>query len=128
MSEPVLKAILQLMAVSASIDGVVTQAEKDVIDEFLDENLSTDNKPTFVGLFDEYADVAVQSGISIEKIAKKINGSSTKLRFEFDFVRDLTKQSEVEIEVRPKNHFDFVYFAKPFDEKTSIFITLQEIF
>ncbi|WP_027000016.1 ATP-binding cassette domain-containing protein [Eisenibacter elegans] len=73
MSEPILKAIIQLLAISASVDGTVTESEKKVTYDFISENLNYDDVPRFQQLFDEYASIALQTQLQIHNIAKKIN-------------------------------------------------------
>jgi len=73
MSEPVLKAIIQLLAMSASIDGVITASEREVTCSFLDEHLNQEEVPRFEKLFDDYADTALQAKINSLNIAQHIN-------------------------------------------------------
>lgn len=73
MSEPVLKSIIQLMAISASVDGVISASEKRVIRDFIQEQLSAEETDTFIQLFNEYAEIALAGHIQTINICKRIN-------------------------------------------------------
>ncbi|WP_299452386.1 ATP-binding cassette domain-containing protein [uncultured Microscilla sp.] len=73
MSEPVLKSIIQLMAISASVDGVISASEKRVITDFIQEQLSAEATDAFIQLFNEYADIALAGHIQTINICKRIN-------------------------------------------------------
>ena len=73
MSEPVLKSIIQLMAISASVDGVISASEKRVITDFISEQLSAEAKDAFIQLFNEYAEIALGGHIQTVNICKRIN-------------------------------------------------------
>lgn len=74
MSEPVLKSIIQLMAISASVDGVISASEKRVITDFIHEQLSAEATDAFIQLFNEYAEIALAGHIQTINICKRING------------------------------------------------------
>lgn len=73
MSEPVLKAIIQLLAMSASVDGVITDGERKVTFDFIDDHINKAESETFKSLFDEYTSVALTTELQTTNIAKKIN-------------------------------------------------------
>ena len=73
MSEPVLKSIIQLMAISASVDGTISASEKRVITDFISEQLSAEAKDAFIQLFNEYAEIALGGHIQTINICKRIN-------------------------------------------------------
>lgn len=73
MSEPVLKSIIQLMAISASVDGVISASEKRVITDFIHEQLSAEATDAFIQLFNEYAEIALAGHIQTINICKRIN-------------------------------------------------------
>ncbi|TAF65174.1 MAG: ATP-binding cassette domain-containing protein [Cytophagales bacterium] len=73
MSENVLKAIIQLLAISASVDGEVSSSEREVTFDFIEEHLSTDQVTTYIQLFDEYTQIALKAQLQTTNIIKKIN-------------------------------------------------------
>ena len=73
MSEPVLKSIIQLLALSASIDGSISDSEKKIIYDFIHENLSEDNAQNFINLFNDYTEIAIEGNIEATNICKRIN-------------------------------------------------------
>ncbi len=73
MSEPVLKSILKLMAISCTFDGVITEGESRIIREFINESLNEERASHYLGLFKEYADVALSGAIEPANICNRIN-------------------------------------------------------
>ncbi len=73
MSEPVLKSIIQLLALSATIDGQVSNSERKIIYDFIYENLSEENAQNFISLFNDYAEIALAGSIEPINICNRIN-------------------------------------------------------
>jgi len=85
MSEPLLRAIIQLFAIVAKEDDV-TKQERDQIQAFLADNLNRDVVPRYLEEFDEYSNsIVITEDIDekeeqkrIEKICGKINKELTQ--------------------------------------------------
>ncbi|MCS6820361.1 MAG: ATP-binding cassette domain-containing protein [Microscillaceae bacterium] len=73
MSEPVLKSIMQLMAISAITDGTITEAENRLISDFIAEQVSREQVEDFLSLFKQYVEIALSGSIDTSKISQKIN-------------------------------------------------------
>ncbi|GAB4395131.1 MAG: ATP-binding cassette domain-containing protein [Microscillaceae bacterium] len=73
MSEPVLKSIIQLLAISAAIDGEISASEREVIHGFIHESLNEDYARPFIQLFNEYTEIAIAGNIEAVNICKRIN-------------------------------------------------------
>ncbi len=73
MSEAVLKSIIQLLALSATVDGKVSDSERKVIYDFIYENLGDDLAKAFISLFNEYAEIAIAGNIEPVNICNRIN-------------------------------------------------------
>ncbi|MDX2305752.1 MAG: ATP-binding cassette domain-containing protein [Microscillaceae bacterium] len=73
MSEPVLKSIIQLLALSATIDGSISDSERKIIYAFIHENLSEENAQNFISLFNDYTEIAIEGNIEVPNICKRIN-------------------------------------------------------
>ena len=75
MSEKVLEAIIQLLAISANLDGV-NEYEKKVIRKFLTEQINDELVPHYMHTFDDFA--AQVDTIQAFKIFKQINQELTQ--------------------------------------------------
>jgi len=73
MSEPVLKSILKLMAISSTFDGIITEGEQRIIREFIQESLNEELAQQYMLLFKEYADIALSGNIEPANICNRIN-------------------------------------------------------
>lgn len=73
MSEPVLKSIIQLLAISATIDGEIRESERRVIYEFIYDNLNEDQAKSYINLFNDYAEIALAGNIEAVNICNRIN-------------------------------------------------------
>ncbi|TAG07072.1 MAG: ATP-binding cassette domain-containing protein [Cytophagia bacterium] len=74
MSEPVLKSIIQLLAISAITDGNLSISEVSLIDDFIADQVSEESTPKYLSLFQEYAEIALTTKIEPKNIFKRING------------------------------------------------------
>ncbi len=75
MNEQVLRAIIHLLAISVTIDGVAEE-ERDTIRKFLYENVDDDSVEKYLRLFDEYIRASVthpDDPREIEYICSQIN-------------------------------------------------------
>jgi ABC-type multidrug transport system ATPase subunit/uncharacterized tellurite resistance protein B-like protein len=73
MNETVLKSIIQLLAISATIDGDISESERRVIHEFIHEHINDEQAKSFISLFNDYIDIAVAGNVEAENICKRIN-------------------------------------------------------
>ncbi len=73
MSEPVLKSIIQLLAISATIDGVLSDSERKIVHDFIFENINNDSARTYIGLFNEYSEIALAGNVEAINICNRIN-------------------------------------------------------
>jgi ABC-type multidrug transport system ATPase subunit/uncharacterized tellurite resistance protein B-like protein len=73
MSEPVLKSIIQLLAISATIDGILSDSERKVVHDFIFENVNDDAARTYIGLFNEYSEIAQAGNVEAVNICNRIN-------------------------------------------------------
>lgn len=58
---------------SACLDGEVTESERKVTYDFIDENINKDVVFEFMNLFEDYTTVALEAGLKTSNIAKHIN-------------------------------------------------------
>ncbi len=72
MREQVLKAILQLLAISAVIDGI-SEDEHETIRKFLYENVDDGSVARYMRMFESYLKVSVYSKEQIQHICEQIN-------------------------------------------------------
>ncbi len=72
MREQVLKAILQLLAINARIDGI-SEEERETIRKFLYENVDDDSVPLYVRSFEKYLKTSEQGPDEILRICAQIN-------------------------------------------------------
>ncbi len=79
MSEKLLKALLQLFALVAKVDGVKTE-ERQVIKDFLREQINEDAVEGFIGVFDEFAaeDIKTSDQTKMLKICNQVNQELTQ--------------------------------------------------
>ncbi len=74
MSEPVLKSIIQLLAISAVTDGTLSVSEMSLIEDFIADQVSEEASVKYLNLFQDYAEVALSTKIEPKNIFKRING------------------------------------------------------
>lgn len=79
MSEKLLKALLQLFALVAKVDGVKAE-ERQVIKDFLREQINEDAVEGFIGVFDEFAgeDIKTSDQTKMLKICNQVNQNLTQ--------------------------------------------------
>lgn len=79
MSEKLLEALLQLFALVAKVDGVKVE-ERQVIKDFLREQINDDEAERYVTIFDEYAakDVKTSDTTKTLKICNQVNQEMTQ--------------------------------------------------
>lgn len=73
MSEQVLRAIIQLLAASAQVDGVAEQ-EKEVIAKFLSDNFGEEIGERYMKIFERYA----SQSLNVREICKELNAELTR--------------------------------------------------
>jgi ABC-type multidrug transport system ATPase subunit/uncharacterized tellurite resistance protein B-like protein len=79
MGEKLLKALLQLFALVAKVDGVKVE-ERHVIEDFLREQINEDAVEGYIGVFDEYAakDIKTSDQTKMLKICTQVNHELTQ--------------------------------------------------
>jgi len=70
--EQILKAILQLLAISAKLDGI-SEEERETIRNFLYENVDDESVPYYIRTFENYLKTAGSSDEEIRRICTQIN-------------------------------------------------------
>lgn len=91
MSEPLLKAIIQLFAIVAKEDDV-TQQERDQIEAFLLENLNRNAVDKYLKDFDVYSDsIIISKNVDVEEEQKRIDKICGKIN------QELTQKQKVVI-------------------------------
>lgn len=73
MSEPVLKSIIQLLAISATIDGAISDSERKIIYDFIYESINNEKANNFIVLFNDYLEIALAGNVEAINICKRIN-------------------------------------------------------
>ncbi|MCU0447853.1 MAG: ATP-binding cassette domain-containing protein [Microscillaceae bacterium] len=73
MNEAVLKSIIQLLAISATIDGDLSESERQVIHEFIYEHINDEQAGNFISLFNDYIEIAVAGNVEAVNICNRIN-------------------------------------------------------
>ncbi len=73
MSEPVLKSIIQLLAISATVDGILSDSERKVVHDFIFENVNDDSARKYIGLFNDYSEIALAGNVEAVNICNRIN-------------------------------------------------------
>lgn len=76
MSERILRALMQLFAIGASLERLTLQS-RSVVEAFLKQELSLQRIPEYIALFDKHLN-ALQGGEDVTKARKKIALSSVK--------------------------------------------------
>ena len=79
MSEKLLEALLQLFALVAKVDGVKVE-ERQVIKDFLKEQINADEAELYIKIFDEYAgkDIKTSDTTKTLKICNQVNQEMTQ--------------------------------------------------
>ncbi|MEP5613135.1 MAG: ATP-binding cassette domain-containing protein [Cyclobacteriaceae bacterium] len=81
MSEKLLKAIIQLLVIVAKEEGVVEEAEKASVRDFLQENVSREDYASYLRVLDQYIE-EISTGTDdkgeIQKLANDINKALTR--------------------------------------------------
>ncbi|MDX1627456.1 MAG: hypothetical protein R3345_02085, partial [Fulvivirga sp.] len=91
MSEPLLKAIIQLFAIVAKEDDV-TQQEREQIKAFLAENLNKNAVDRYLNQFDEYSDsIVIGQAVDIKEEQQRIEKFCGRIK------KELTQTQKVVI-------------------------------
>ncbi|TAE15010.1 MAG: ABC transporter ATP-binding protein, partial [Bacteroidetes bacterium] len=61
------------MAISCTFDGIITEGEHRIIRDFIQESLNEEAGKHYMGLFREYADIALSGNIEPANICNRIN-------------------------------------------------------
>jgi len=109
MSEKVLKAIIQLLAASAQVDGVVEQ-EKELIVKFLQDNFGEEIVGKYMSIFERYA----SQNLDVKEICKGLNSELTRTQkvivlaniLELNIADGFVSESEQRLVAKIANYFN----------------------
>jgi len=109
MSEKVLKAIIQLLAASAQVDGVAEQ-EKELIVKFLQDNFGEEVVGKYMSIFERYA----SQNLDVKEICKGLNSELTRTQkvivlaniLELNIADGFVSESEQRLVAKIANYFN----------------------
>lgn len=126
MSERILKALMQLFAIIAKVDGV-TSASRGIVESFLKQQLSLDLVEQYLRLFDEFLEQHHQVSKRKDGSAKRTSVNSVKvLRICSQINEELTQKQKVVVLLRL---IEFIHSSYEISEQELEFVqTVSETF
>lgn len=126
MSERILKALMQLFAIIAKVDGV-TSASRGIVESFLKQQLSLELVEQYLRLFDEFLEQHHQVSKRKDGSAKRTSVNSVKvLRICSQINEELTQKQKVVVLLRL---IEFVHSSYEISEQELEFVqTVSETF
>jgi ABC-type multidrug transport system ATPase subunit len=126
MSERILKALMQLFAIIAKVDGV-TSASRGIVESFLKQQLSLDLVDQYLTLFDEFLEAHHQVAKRKDGSAKRTSLNSVKvLRICTQINEELTQKQKVVVLIRL---VEFIHSSYEISEQELEFVqTVSETF
>lgn len=126
MSERILKALMQLFAIIAKVDGV-TSASRGIVESFLKQQLSLDLVEQYLTLFDEFLEQHHQVAKRKDGSAKRTSVNSVKvLRICSQINEELTQKQKVVVLLRL---IEFIHSSYEISEQELEFVqTVSETF
>ncbi len=126
MSERILKALMQLFAIIAKVDGV-TSASRAIVESFLKQQLSQELVDQYLALFDEFLEQHHQVSKRKDGSAKRTSVNSVKvLRICSQINEELTQKQKVVVLIRL---IEFIHSSYEISEQELEFVqTVAETF
>jgi ABC-type multidrug transport system ATPase subunit len=126
MSERILKALMQLFAIIAKVDGV-TSASRGIVESFLKQQLSLELVDQYLALFDEFLEQHHQVSKRKDGSAKRTSVNSVKvLRICSQINEELTQKQKVVVLLRL---IEFIHSSYEISEQELEFVqTVSETF
>src|ERR1044071_583360 len=126
MSERILKALMQLFAIIAKVDGV-TSASRGIVESFLKQQLSLELVDQYLTLFDEFLEAHHQVAKRKDGSAKRTSLNSVKvLRICTQINEELTQKQKVVVLIRL---IEFIHSSNEISEQELEFVqTVSETF
>ncbi|MEO5642250.1 MAG: ATP-binding cassette domain-containing protein [Bacteroidia bacterium] len=126
MSERILKALMQLFAIIAKVDGV-TSASRGIVESFLKQQLSLELVDQYLTLFDEFLEAHHQVAKRKDGSAKRTSLNSVKvLRICTQINEELTQKQKVVVLIRL---VEFIHSSYEISEQELEFVqTVSETF
>ncbi len=120
MSERILKALMQLFAIIAKVDGV-TSASRGIVESFLKQQLSLELVDQYLTLFDEFLEAHHQVAKRKDGSAKRTSLNSVKiLRICTQINEELTQKQKVVVLIRL---IEFIHSSYEISEQELEFVT-----
>jgi len=126
MSERILKALMQLFAIIAKVDGL-TSASRGIVESFLKQQLPQDLVDQYLGVFDEFFEAHHQVSKRKDGTAKRTSLNSVKvLRICSQINEELTQKQKVLVLIRI---IEFIHTSNEISEQELEFVqTVSESF
>lgn len=126
MSERILKALMQLFAIIAKVDGL-TSASRGIVESFLKQQLPQDLVDQYLGVFDEFFEAHHQVSKKKDGTAKRTSLNSVKvLRICSQINEELTQKQKVLVLIRL---IEFIHTSNEISEQELEFVqTVAESF
>ncbi|MBI3512113.1 MAG: ATP-binding cassette domain-containing protein [Bacteroidetes bacterium] len=126
MSERILKALMQLFAIIAKVDGV-TSASRGIVESFLKQQLSLELVDQYLALFDEFLEAHHQVAKRKDGSAKRTSLNSVKvLRICTQINEELTQKQKIVVLLRL---IEFIHSSYEISEQELEFVqTVSETF
>lgn len=126
MSERILRALMQMFAIIAKVDGI-NNTGRQIVQSFLKQQLSQEQVETYLAIFDEYLESHQQAGKKKEGAAKRTSVNSVKvLKICNQINQELEQPQKVIVLLRL---LEFIYSSNEISEQEYEFIiTVAESF
>ena len=120
MSERILRALMQMFAIIAKVDGV-TNTGRSIVEAFLKQQLNKEQVETYLHIFDEYIDAH-------HAVSKKKDGSAKRTSLNSVKVLKICTQINQELEQPQKiivliRLLEFIYSSNEISEQENEFVT-----
>src|SRR5574337_700089 len=120
MSERILKALMQLFAIIAKVDGV-TSASRGIVESFLKQQLNQELVDQYLALFDEFLEQHHQVSKRKDGSAKRTSLNSVKvLRICTQINEELTQKQKIVVLLRL---IEFIHSSYEISEQELEFVT-----
>ncbi|MBA3664815.1 MAG: ATP-binding cassette domain-containing protein [Bacteroidetes bacterium] len=120
MSERILRALMQMFAIIAKVDGI-NNTGRQIVQSFLKQQLSQEQVATYLAIFDEYLESHQQAGKKKEGAAKRTSVNSVKvLKICNQINQELEQPQKVIVLLRL---LEFIYSSNEISEQEYEFVT-----
>ncbi|MGZ6540090.1 MAG: TerB family tellurite resistance protein, partial [Bacteroidia bacterium] len=119
MSERILRALMQMFAIIAKVDGI-NNTGRQIVQSFLKQQLSQEQVATYLTIFDEYLESHQQAGKKKEGAAKRTSVNSVKvLKICNQINQELEQPQKVIVLLRL---LEFIYSSNEISEQEYEFV------